>query len=191
MMILTIGSGFNMKSESLRGDVNMFPKDSETRKICSRGEQLVHTLIDTDYWLIRFETNIDVGRDMVLELSEEGEFRNYKIECQIKSTRAPVFISKENIISVTMETSTLNYALNSCIPFVLFLADISDEIVYYLSVQDYFMNKCHLIQKLESDQKYLNIHIDRKMQLNKGDQFLQGLAKKKYNYAKGMVNVIY
>ena len=46
------------------------PKDSEKRRICSKGEAILHYRINSDCWKYKQETGGDVGRDCILELSE-------------------------------------------------------------------------------------------------------------------------
>lgn len=48
-----------------------FPIDTEQRKTGSRACAIVHYRINSDHWVYREETEIDIGRDCILELSED------------------------------------------------------------------------------------------------------------------------
>ena len=92
-----------------------YPKDCSARKIGNKAEAIVNlAFIDLDFEY-RKETGNDVGRDCVLELIEDEEFRNDKIEAQIKGTTNidKYKIFNETAISFSLKISTINYALNS------------------------------------------------------------------------------
>lgn len=168
----------------------MYPRDCDERRIGSKGEQLFISKIDMNHWLFRFEQNKDVGRDGFLELAEEGEWRNHKIECQIKGTKIINYIYNGSVISFQMKVKTLLYAVNSTIPFLLFLSDINNQIVYYLNIQDYFISDEKAYEKLYSGQENLNVHIDPHNVLNEQDIELQKIALKTYISVDGKVKLL-
>lgn len=160
----------------------IFPKDNNTRKIASRARQLVHSKINVEHWEFKEETGNDVGRDCILELSEDNQWRNHKVEGQIKGTTVPKYILEDKYISFSLEAKTLNYAINSNIPFILFVVDINKEIVYYQCIQDYYHeNKREIDSKLGSGQESCSIRISIRSNLNFDDSYLQTIAKKNYN----------
>lgn len=158
----------------------MFPKDTDTRRISSRARQLVHSKIDTQHWEYKEETGVDVGRDCTIELSENGEWCNHKIECQIKGTTVPKYINDNKCISFPFPIKTLNYALSSPISFVLFVVDINKEIVYYQCIQDYYTNNKEKMARIKDDQETYNINISVNNVLGENDINLQNLARKSH-----------
>lgn len=156
----------------------IYPKDSPTRKTDSKSSQILHSQINTDHWLLRLETGNDVGRDCILELSENDEWHNHKIEGQIKGTAKPTLILDEQFVSFPLEVKTLNYAINSPISFILFVIDVTEKKVYYQCLQDYYKMNKEKIDKIKPDQNTYNIRLDVKNVLNADDSALQELAKK-------------
>lgn len=143
-----------------------FPIDTEQRKTGSRACAIVHYRINSDHWVYREETEIDIGRDCILELSEDDKWLNHKIECQIKGVRSSsrlegMKLKKENSYSFPLEKKTIMYALNSNVAFVLFLVDLANETVYYLAIQEYFIANKELFKRIEdnNDDGTLNVHI--------------------------------
>lgn len=162
-----------------------FPVDTEQRKTGSRACAIVHYKIDSEHWLYREETEVDIGRDCTIELSENDKWMNYKIECQIKGVKSSHRLSqlklkRENSYSFPLEKKTIMYALNSKTPFVLFLVDIQREKVYYLAIQDYFIANKKLFRKLDQgDDGTLNLHISMDCFLS-DDSDLREIAKSIY-----------
>ena len=157
-----------------------FPIDNDTRKTASRACAIVHYFIDSDHWLYREDTEIDVGRDCVLELSENNRWLNHKIECQIKGTKKPVKLKREDAFSFPLETKTIMYALNSANAFVLFYVDVTNEVVYYLPIQDYFIADKKRFDKLDGNQDTINVHIPIDNMLSEKDSELQDIARSTY-----------
>jgi len=79
-----------------------------------------------------------------------------------------------------METKTIMYGLGSSSAFVLFYVDNSNEIVYYLPIQDYFIANPNLFELLNSDQKTINVHIPLDNVVSEDDFDLQQIAKSVY-----------
>ena len=111
----------------------------------------------------------------MIELSENDEWRNHKIEGQIKATGAVKKIEGGAYISFPMPVKTIEYALGSSTAFVLFVVDTETNDVYFQCVQDYFIDNKHLFAKLE--QGTINIRIPISQNLANGDELLQQLAK--------------
>lgn len=151
------------------------PKDNAKRKTGSRGRAIVHFQIDSNHWDYREETGNDYGRDCVLELSENDEWHNHKVEGQIKGTGSIKVIEEGTYISFPMPVNTIEYALGTSCAFVLFVADTKTNVVYYQCVQDYFIENKNLFGKLE--QGTINIRIPVSQNLENGDELLQELAK--------------
>lgn len=156
------------------------PIDTPQRKIGSKACAIVHYTLNADHWLYREETNIDIGRDCVLELSINDRWNNDKIEGQIKGTQK----LKELVagsISFSIDTKTINYAISSGNSFVLFLVDVYTEEVYYVALQEYYIANGIPSKKLET-QETISIHISKDHCLNNGDDDLQEVAKSRYSF---------
>ena len=160
------------------------PKDNETRKISSKGKAILHYRINLDCWEYKQETGGDVGRDCILELSENDVWCNHKVEGQIKGTSSPK-ITFHNQISFSMEVKTIAYALGTSTAFILFVVDTKTEMVYYQCIQKYFIENKDLFQKLET-QKYITIHIPVTQNLQQSDELLQNWAKTTYIDGPGL-----
>lgn len=96
-----------------------FPNDSPNHRTGERARACVHYYIDANCWEYREETGSDYGRDCILKLFENGEARNKRIEGQIKGSRSPKTLNN-GFISFNMPIRTIEYALESPLPFVLF-----------------------------------------------------------------------
>ena len=156
------------------------PIDTPQRKIGSRAVAIVHYTINCDHWEFRQETGNDVGRDCTVELSENDKWLNHKIEGQIKGTTKVTHLTTKDALSFSMATKTINYALSSSAPFVLFYVDIVNEIVYFLPIQDYFISHKELFKKLEGEQETVTLHIPQSNVLAKCDSSLVTIAKSTY-----------
>lgn len=117
-----------------------YPQDSSARKIGTKGRQLVFSSFNANRWDFHEKTGGDYGVDAELEYSNNGEFRNEKFECQIKATTKAKFIDDGKSLSFSnFPVKTLNYALNSRIPFFLLIADVTKSLVYFLLITDKFV----------------------------------------------------
>lgn len=154
----------------------MYPLDSEQRKTGSKACKILHYVLDTDHWEYRQETGNDVGRDCTLELSEDNQWKNHKIEGQVKGRKDLNEILNGQYISVPIYVKTINYALQSPIAFVLFVIDTTNEIVYYQCIQEHFINRPELLHKLLTGQDKVNIRIPKSNILPQQDKALQKLA---------------
>lgn len=157
----------------------MFPKDSISRKIGTRARAIVSYKLNYNHWDYKEETGNDVGRDCTLEFSNNDEWKNEKIECQIKGTEHIERYFHGKNLSFPIEVKTINYARNSSVPFLFLLVDVKNEIVYYVCIQEYIINK-HIDYKLNGNQKTINIIFPITHILSKEDLHLMNLAKKKF-----------
>lgn len=153
------------------------PRDNEQRKTGSKGRAIVHFRLNPEHWDYKEETGNDYGRDCIIELSEDDEWRNHKVEGQIKGTGRPSLLSSDEV-SFPMQVKTIEYALGSPVAFILFVADTSTEDVYYQCVQDYFIHHTELFEKL--GQETINIRIPVSHNLKVSDDLLQKWAKATY-----------
>lgn len=156
------------------------PKDREQRVIGSTARGLVHYKFPKEHWEYHEMTGADCGIDCLVELIEDEEYHNKKIEGQIKGTRSPNTISNGEFFSFPMELKTIRYGLGSSSAFVLFYVDNINEIVYYLPIQDYFISNPKLFDKLDTKQKTMNVHIPADNIISEDDYELQQIAKSVY-----------
>ena len=133
----------------------------------------MHFKLDADHWDYREETGNDYGRDCVVELSENDEWLNHKVEGQIKGIASPKFVGDD--VSFPMPVKTIEYALGTSTSFILFVVDTTKNDVYYQCVQQYFIDHNELFDKL--DQKSINIHIPISQNLSVDDTPLQNWAR--------------
>lgn len=156
--------------------MSVYPKDTEQQKVSRKSAKILVYTLDSDHWDYKLETGSDVGRDCILELAENDQWKNHKIEGQIKGKQKPVEILDGKYISFPLEVKTINYALQSPIAFVLFVVDTTNEIVYYQPIQEYVVANPNLLDKLSSDQQTINIRIPKNQIVTKEDSNLQRLA---------------
>ena len=141
--------------------------------------QRVHASFDAEKWDFHEMTGTDHGIDCTLELIEEGEWHNHKIEGQIKGTKTP-YILQNGSFSFPLETKTIRYGLSSSNAFVLFYVDVNGNDVYYLPLQDYFIANPQLFDKLMTNQDKISVHIPQDNVVSKDDMELQEIAKSIY-----------
>ena len=153
------------------------PSDSESRKIGAKAEAILHYKINPNHWSFKQETGNDFGRDCIIELSEQEEWRNHKIEGQIKGTKSPIIV-KNDFISFPMPVKTIEYALGASNAFILFVINIITEDIFFQCIQKYFIEHPELFYKL--DQQTINIRIPVNQNLTINDALLQKWALKNY-----------
>lgn len=117
--------------------------------------------------------------DCTVELVEDEEWHNHKIEGQIKGTQTPNVLRDGNF-SYSMDIKTINYGLSSSTAFVLFYVDVVNENVYYLPIQDYFIAHPLLFDKLENNGSKLSVHIPKDNLVSNENFELQQIAKSIY-----------
>lgn len=160
--------------------MSKLPKDCNARVVGAEARKLVHYRFSSERWEFHEETGSDSGRDCIVELVEDGQWGNKKIEGQIKGTRAPKKLKGESGFAFSMSVKTINYGLSSPIPFVLFFVDVDEETVYYLPLQDYFIANPELFDRLEKNNCTLDVHIPADNIVSEDDFDLQQIAKSVY-----------
>ena len=134
----------------------IYPKDSETRKVGSKGRQIVHSAFDAERWEYRELTGVDVGTDAEIEYSHDGEFRNEKFICQIKTTKnINTLKSGLHIAFGSFPVKTYRYALNLMVPFYFLLVDVLNEKVYFLRISKDLLPRCCISE----NHRTLTLHI--------------------------------
>ncbi|MEE1076056.1 MAG: DUF4365 domain-containing protein [Acutalibacteraceae bacterium] len=156
------------------------PKDCNARVIGAEARKLVHYKFPSENWEYHELTGRDNGLDCTIELIENGEFTNKKIEGQIKGTKEPKLLKVKNVFSLEIDIKTILYGLSSPNAFVVFLVDVINEEVYYLPLQDFFISNISYFDKLENNKKTINIHIPCDNKVSEEDFDLQQIAKSIY-----------
>lgn len=155
-----------------------FPKDTIERKGGTRARALVPPNLNTEHWEYHEQTGNDVGCDLVIELVENDEFVNKKIECQIKGRSELNIINDGNFIVFDFPVKTAKYALNGYCPFILFLVDLENETVYWQSIKDYAILNPDFEKRIDKNSTSVRIHIPREQVLTiDNDSKLCELAK--------------
>ena len=89
------------------------PKDCNQRIIGSKARGIVHYKFPKEHWEYHECTGTDHGTDCIIELIENEEFINKKIEGQIKGCNCPQKMKRENAFSFPMEVKTIKYGLGT------------------------------------------------------------------------------
>ncbi len=155
------------------------PKDCSARAVATRARSIVPYKLNSEKWEWHEQTGTDHGTDMIIELVEDTEFPNRKIEAQIKG-RTGINTLKNGDMYFDLDVKTVNYALNSSNAFVLFLVDIISETVYYLPIQDYFIVNPDKLTAADKNQSTIRLHISRGRILCSDSEELCDLAKATY-----------
>ena len=156
------------------------PKDCSPRRIGAEARKLVHYRFSSENWEFHELTGNDNGLDCTVELVENEQFTNKKIEGQIKGVQKPHKLKNENAFTFPMDVKTVNYGLGSSNAYVLFYVSIDDEIVYYFPIQDYFIANPSMYDRLEKNKEKVNIHIPCDNIVSNNDFDLQQIAKSVY-----------
>ena len=159
----------------------IYPKDSNSRIVATEARKLFPNHLNSKYWEHHEQTGSDHGTDMVIEFIEHNEFNNNKIECQIKGTEHIELYSKRNYISYPLDVKTINYGLNCNNAFVLILVDTSNDVVYFVVLQDFFMKHKDLLKKMLKNKTTFSVQISYDDILTKDDDTkLRQIAKETY-----------
>ena len=157
------------------------PKDCVSRVIGAEARKLVHYKFPSVHWEYHEATGRDNGLDCLIELVENEEWANKKIEGQIKGTRSPNLLkSSQNEFSFNIDIKTEKYGLGSSCAFLVFYVDVENEIVYYLPLQDYFISHPELFDKLDANKSTISLRVSRNNIVSENDEDLQAIAKKVY-----------
>lgn len=160
--------------------MSKLPKDCTARIIGAEARKLVHFRFPSENWEYHEMTGRDNGLDCTVELVENEEWTNKKIEGQIKGTRSPRQLKNGDAFALEMEIKTIRYGLGSSCAFVVFYVDVEEETVYYLPLQDYFISKPELFDKLDNNKSQITVHVPCDNIVCENDYDLQQIAKSIY-----------
>lgn len=162
------------------GKMGRLPKDCTARIIGAEARKLVHYKFPTKNWEYHEFTECDNGTDCIIEFIDNNEWSNKKIEGQIKGSCHPKRLINEAAFSLNIDIKTILYGLGSSNAFVIFYVDTTNEVVYYLPLQDYFISNNAYFDKLKNVQKTINIHIPVDNIVSNDDFDLQQIAMSVY-----------
>lgn len=131
-------------------------------------------LIDRDIKKSSFrkELNLSSGTWTKLNKGEEVSLS--------KGTRSPRQLKNGDAFALEMEIKTIRYGLGSSCAFVIFYVDVEEETVYYLPLQDYFISKPELFDKLDNNKSQITVHVPCDNIVCENDFDLQQIAKSIY-----------
>jgi len=117
-----------------------FPKRSVTHKIEAASWRLLQELAP-DEWIVREVSERDYGVDAYIEIAtSSGEVTGNLVSIQLKGVQQLEWKIGEGGIktarSPSIKTTTANYWLNLPVPVFLFVAELSSQRIYYVSVED-------------------------------------------------------
>ncbi|MGZ7136382.1 MAG: DUF4365 domain-containing protein, partial [Methanobacterium sp.] len=92
-------------------------------------------LFDVSLFEIREETK-DKGIDYIIELKKSGKYSGFKFNIQLKATNS-IKQNKDGSYSLQIETSNINYLLNSAIPSYYILYDMKGDCFFYEYIKDF------------------------------------------------------
>ncbi|MBP3255309.1 MAG: DUF4365 domain-containing protein [Clostridia bacterium] len=149
----------------------IFPRDCSARAIGSKARAIFPNKLNLNHWEFHDLTGTDHGTDMIIEYIEDEEFKNNKIECQIKGTMNLKKMIKKDHISFSLDVKTINYALNCKYAFILFVVDVNCEDVYYIAIQDYFIANPDCFEKLKNNTNSMSIFFSAKDKLDEENDY--------------------
>lgn len=173
----------------MRGN-EVFPKENDPEKKGRGGMALVHYFFNYNRWEYRQEVGADRGRDCILEYIAEDEWQNGQLSGQVKGTTIinSYRLKTEDCFSFPLEKKTINYALHSKNAFLLLLCDLIEEKVYYLPIQDYFIDDQSLYERLEKETDKMSLRIPTSNIVKRDDDHaLVMLTKASYVFKDGRV----
>ncbi len=156
-----------------------YPNDCSARVVCTKSRSIFVYKINAETWEWHEQTGTDHGTDIILELSDKNNFVGKKIEGQIKG-RTKLKYLKNGKIKFDLEVKAANYAVGNPNAFVLFLVDVSKEKVYYLPLQDYFMENPKKFEAVKNNKTVVTVHIDKESNIDTSAEELISLTRYVY-----------
>ena len=171
------------------------PRDDsrEINAIGRGGMRLAHYAFNFECWEFRLGTGKDVGEDCVYEYIDEHSWHNARIRAQVKGIRNPktYLVARDTEFSYPLGKEFIEYALRSNEAFVLLICDLMNEKVYYLPLQDYFINNPEEYKRLRSgtDSMKLRVPVSNIVDSAHNEELVD-LANNSYVFRNGKVLAI-
>ena len=161
----------------------LYPKDTEELQKERESFRSLFNKLDVTVWAANGPDRTDHGMDYGFEFIENGEYKGYRIYSQVKATRH--INKKEDAVIFDLKVQTASYAISSAQPFVLFVADLEDDIVYYQCLQDYFIDSDEALEALGKNKSTIRIKIPSTNTVTRKSVGLQAVAKCQYCMVNG------
>lgn len=98
----------------------------------------------------------------MFHFSDDGQLENGEVRFQLKATECLNVIRGGEAISFPLKTGDLHYWGMEVFPFVLVVFDASEEVAYFLDVQDYVSQHPDVVG---AERVTVNVHIPRSNRL--------------------------
>lgn len=121
------------------------PKRPETHLIEAESWRLLQSIAPGN-WIVREVTERDYGVDCYIEMcGGDGEITGDLILVQLKGIKSPISWKSSSDLSTarspSIKVETANYWNNLPVPVFLFVADLSNKDIYYVSVEEGIRNQ--------------------------------------------------
>lgn len=158
-----------------------YPLDTKEFKKERKSFQILFYKLNSDVWLSNGSDTFDHGVDYSFEYIEDGKYKGYRILSQIKSTEH--IIDQVEHVAFDLNVKTATYSIGSSQPFILFLIDLNAETAYYICLQDVFISRKELYEKLKKNNSTIRIKIPKGNIVHREVIELQEIAKRQYTYS--------
>lgn len=155
-----------------------YPQDSEEKLKERESFQIFFSLMDMRTWEYLGSDYNDHGVDYSFEFIEDGEYKGYRIFVQLKSSQKPEIRNNEIVFDFPVHTA--NYAITCAQPFIFFFVNLTNRIVYYLPLQDYFIANKDKMDKLENNKTKIRVFIPLKNTID--SERLKEVVKAQYSF---------
>ena len=102
---------------------------------------------------------------------------------QIKSTEH--IIKSKKSVSFDLKVITAAYAISSAQPFVLFVVDLIADVIYYICLQDFFIDNPASLKAVGNNKSKVRIKIPLDYIVTRETIGLQEVAKSQYSFTNG------
>ena len=162
-----------------------YPQDSEEFKKERASYQLLFYRLNAKVWAPNGSDKTDHGMDYGFEYIDDGQYKGYRLYSQIKSTEH--LNKSENYVSFDLKVKTAAYAISSAQPFVLFVVDLVNDVVYYVCLQDFFIENPESLLAVETNKSTVRIKLPLKQIVTRETVGLQEVAKSQYSFTNGVL----
>ena len=135
----------------------VYPQDTSQKRSERKSFKIFVSHLDSNCWDLLGSDRNDHGVDYSYEYIEDGEYKGYRILCQLKGRTSPEI--KENKIVFDFPVKTANFAVGCSQPFILILVDLSTSEAYFLPIQDYFIENPKKLKTLEKNSDTIRVFI--------------------------------
>jgi len=124
-----------MDSNDILDEMDL-PLTSPTEELETISRNLLHPKFDVSKFELRPEIQSDKGIDINVEVKKSGKHTNFRFIIQLKATESTK-VNQDGSISLQIDTSNINYLLNSGVPAFYILYSKSQDIFFYEHINDF------------------------------------------------------